>query len=252
MSDLTEETLTAFLDNFGLTHDPVGTNKLYNQLMALSRYAVLKGLLNTIPELAPLPEPRRIPDAYTTDQVQALFVAVGSLRYSVAGLPAVGFWRALLSLLLDTGLRVSAAFSIRQSNCNLLGRWVFVAAENQKQYADQRLRFTETTRQAISAIWEPPREMLFPWPYDVSTRYNQLDRILRLAGLPLGRRNKFQKCRRTFATWCRRFGADATAQLGHSSDEVTRRYYLDPGESRQLADVMPPRWFENSAIDFSI
>lgn len=239
LSDLNEDTLSRFLDHFGHYHVPRGSNKLLAQLMALARFAVLKGMLPTIPDLLPVPEPKRIPQAYTLTQAQALLAAAGECRGEICGIPAPLFWTAFFRVGIECGFRVGALFKILRRNVDLEQRTIFVPAESQKQYADQRLRFSKRTLAAIRAIWYPERKCLFPWNLDPSSRYNHLDRILRRAGLPLGRLNKFQKLRRTCASLGKRYGADATAQLGHSSEEVTRRWYLDTSDFVQTADVLP-------------
>lgn len=67
-------------------------------------------------------------------------------------------------------------------------------------------------------------------------------KLFRLAGLPSGRDCKPQRLRRSHATHLKAAGGDPTLALGHSSEEVTRRYYLDPvilGDESPAA-LLPP------------
>jgi integrase len=62
---------------------------------------------------------------------------------------------------------------------------------------------------------------------------------LKLAGLPTDAKSKFQRIRRSHATHLHIAGGDATASLGHSSDSITRRHYLDVRLlSRQSAEKL--------------
>ncbi len=243
VSDLTEETVARFLRAMADGRAPRTVNKCRDQLLALARFACAKGLLREVPDCMALPEPKRLPDYWEVGELGSLLSAAGSVRGEICGLPAVYWWRSLFLLLFDTGLRISAMMHLPQRCVDLDGRWILATAETQKQFADQRLRFSEQTRTTLLRIWLPTRELLFPWPFDVGTLYNRLSGILRAAGLPCDRRCKFQKLRRTNANLGRKHGGalgfDPCAQLGHSSDAVTREFYLSPESSVQAADVLP-------------
>ncbi len=239
IADLNEDSIVGFLSAFARGHHPVTTNSSRSQLLALARYAHAKGFIREVPDVAKLKEPRRLPDAWTVEQVGLLLGAARQTRGEICGLPSPRYWSAVILLAYDTGLRAGALFSLPRENVDLCDRTVFARAEIQKQYADQLLRFAEDTAEAITSIWFPERYLLFPWQKHRASLYNHWHRIVGAAGLRCTRRDQFQKFRRTNATIGKRHGADATAQLGHSSDYVTRRHYLAPEASVQAADVMP-------------
>jgi integrase len=223
-----------------LKRGPRTINKARDRLLALARFAHAKHLLDEVPDVLPLPEPRQIPQAYTPDEVAALLGACREHAGSYAGIPAGLYWFAVGQLLYWTGLRSGVLWKMARKQVDIERATVFVPAEHQKQNADQLLRIHADCVDAMGAIWQPDRHLLFPWPYMcLETRYNHWDRILRRAGLPLVKRNKFKMLRKTCATLCRANGADATTQLGHSSDAITRRHYLAPGMELQAADVLP-------------
>lgn len=67
----------------------------------------------------------------------------------------------------------------------------------------------------------------FEWPYCKTYLWLMFGKLLRQAGLPNGRRDKFHKIRRSVASWFEVAGGNATELLGHSGREITR-LYLDP------------------------
>ena len=86
-------------------------------------------------------------------------------------------------------------------------------------------------------------DTLFLWPMDQSGLYNHFKKITGRAGLGTGRDVMFHAIRRTTASHLAAAGGDATAYLGHSSDRITRRSYLDPrivqAAGRKPIDALP-------------
>jgi integrase len=181
----------------------------------------------------------RLPIAWTMEEMGLILAACAATPGMVGEIPARMFWTALILLLFDTGLRLRAALSIERSNLDLATGWLCIAAETQKQKTEQRFQVSVQTTDAILAIWSPPRRLLFPW-----TRTGRrvriwvcLGNILKRAGLPSGRRDKFHKFRRTTASHiAAAAGIDAASrQLGHSATDVTLRY-IDPRIARAHID----------------
>lgn len=130
-------------------------------------------------------------------------------------------------------------WAIRRADVDLDRRVVLARWQSQKQKSDQRLSLTAGTVDALRLIWWPERELVFPWVRTPQERYYYLSRLLCLAGLPHTNRDKFGRLRRTTANLCAARGVDPTRQLGHSSPEVTRRYYLDDSAGPTAGDVLP-------------
>jgi integrase len=183
--------------------------------------------------------PKRIPEAWSVEDMNLILQTAGQVRGRVCGVPAGDWWTALILVLYETGLRINAAISIAIADLNLESRWLFVPAENQKQDADQSFRLHPNTIAVIQRTLVAPydqREELFPWRFDQGGTTRVLGKhyrkILKQAGLPHGRRDLFHKFRRTSATAVARVADEQAAKqhLGHSHLDVTRRY-IDP---RQL------------------
>jgi len=240
LHDLSEEVLVGLQSCQVLRRGAASTvNKILNFLLAQARYAAQRGYLSIAPEVLDLPEPKRIPTAYTPIQVSRLFHAAIEEDGSIAGIPAGMWWLALLEFLYWTGARIRAALLVLRANVDLNAATVLLAAETQKHRADQLLTLHPDCVEAIGWIWEPPRTLLFRWPHHQTTLYRRYERILKRAGLPFSRRDKFQRLRRTCYSWTMTGGADAGWQLGHSGD--LSRYYEDPSitQQRQACDVLP-------------
>lgn len=245
VSDLNEETLCDFLEAVAKGHAPRTANADRDRLMAQARFAVLKGRLGFIPDLPVWPELRRVPKAYKLHQLDQLVRACAETPGRICGIPSNRYWLAVALVLYDTGCRAGACWALRRSDVDREERTVYFPAEYAKQKADQLLRMARDTLSAINAIWDYPRDesdLLFPWDFVPSVRYQHWRRILQRAGLPDDRPDMFHKLRRTTATICKRFGGDPTFQLGHTSDAITRKCYLDPSDEMHAADLMPRPW----------
>lgn len=159
------------------------------------------------------------------------------------GIPARLWWPALLLFAFDTGLRISAALSIRWQDLDLADRWVLVPAEFQKQGADQRFRLHGDTVEAIAKLQPFGLDCVFHWPRARSVLFRHLGKVLVAAGFAApGRLDKFHKIRKTSATYLANECGKAAAcdHLGHSSMSVTSRY-LDPRFIKriQASEVLP-------------
>jgi integrase len=237
LADLNDSTVTAHIGWIAETgRSPRTGNKSRDQLLAIWRYAARKRHLELWPDVEPLREYTRTPTAWTIQQlakiidVARLFGPGGMKRLrqpSLCGIPADVWWVTLFLVLYDTGIRIGAAMQLRCDDYQAEQRRLFVRAETQKHRADQVLPVSEETAEALAkCIAAAEREQLFPWPHNKSLIYFHFNRLLKAAGLPAGRRDKFHKIRRTSATAAElALGPGAASiHLGHSSPKVTERY----------------------------
>jgi integrase/recombinase XerC len=214
-------------------------NKNITALCTLWRYAYRKRMVDDLPrDVAEVPELTRIPEAWTVDQFATLLDAASAQDpWTVCAAPASHFWRALLLVLYDTGLRITAVLKLSLSALDVSRRCLSVPAEVQKHKAAQALVLDPHTVELLCTLpREAGDERLLPVPWGGRERGGlpQLERwlkhILAAAGLPNGQRDLFQKIRRTNATCvANATGNDEAAQkqLGHSSVSLTRRNYID-------------------------
>lgn len=141
----------------------------------------------------------------------------------------------------DSAERLSAVLSLRFADVH--DGLVRFRAEGRKGHRrDVTRTISEVTAEAIAAIRNPLRDLVFPWSMAVTTLYYQMDRILIRAGLPTDRRSKFHRIRRTAASYYEAAGGDAQVLLDHSSPVLKRKHYLDPriaGDATDAASRLP-------------
>lgn len=243
LSQITEEIVCGYLASITKRRSPATANKHRGYLLAMLRLASKKKLaaFDWTGDVRKLPEPRRVPRAYSLREIERLLCAARDLPGTLGDCPASLWMIALLLTLYDTGLRIGAALSILTSDVDLAEKSLLVHAEAQKQNADQWFRLSDQTVSAVAAIWCPHREFLFPWPFARITLHRWFLRLAKSAGVPAGGTSGcFHRLRKSCASYANAAGADATAQLGHSGPAVTSAY-LDPRicHAVQAADVLP-------------
>lgn len=202
----------------------------FERLLALWRWAAQRRYVEDWPDLkCPVRRLRRAPTAWTPAQLSALAAATCLLRGTVAGIVSSLWWRALVLVGLDTGLRAKQLLQLGWVDVDLARPAVLAQAEWSKTGQDEHLGIAPDTAEALTAIMLPTRRLVFPWTQCRETYFRHWTRLLRLAGLPQSRRDKTQKLRRTCGTWAELVGGPGAGQriLGHSTPSVTARHYLD-------------------------
>ena len=101
--------------------------------------------------------------------------------------------------------------------------------------ADKMSELPPVAVEALRAIGQPCRDLVFPWPKCESELWTQYGKILKRAGLTRDRKSKFHRMRRSAASHYEAAGGNATELCGHSTRRVTRAY-LDP----RIATVVQP------------
>ena len=238
LSDLSDETVSGFMQwilDLGLSRTTANDSRSY--VLALWRYAYRKQkklagerVVQEWPDVLKLREHRRLPRAWTIEEMQRLLTAAAETGGTIDTIAAGPWWTALLLTMYDTGIRRGAAFAIQRRDVDLDTRWLTVPAESQKQKVEQRFRLSEQTSDALRRIWQPPRRLLFPWPWRKrEVEYKHLTGILIRAGLSHDSKSKFHRLRKTTASHIAKAAGVSVASmvLGHSDVEVTKRY-IDP------------------------
>lgn len=197
-----------------------------SQLVAMWNCAAKRRFVDRFPDVPSSPVPRRIPIAWTEEQLQRLIEACRRERGDYCGVPAGRWWVALHLVLWDTGERIGAASSVQWED--LRKDWLIVRAEYRKgRRADAEYRLGGDTLEALDAIREPPRESIFPWPYSSSYLWHVYGLILSAAWLPNDRKHKFHCMRKSVASHLKAAGGDPQLAMDHC-DPRTTKAYLDP------------------------
>jgi len=219
-------------------------NKTRAALVAIWRYAYRKKWTDDRPDVDKLRMPKHVPEAWTMGELERLLAACTTARGNVGQTPAWLFWHAFVLVVYDTGLRRTAALSIRMADVR--DGNVTVQAEFQKHGMAQTFRLSPQTadvvREFVAA--DPDRELLFPWPFGIMHPFTLAFRkLLKAAGLAATRKDLIHKLRRTSATHLANVAGQSFVQahLGHSHPSVTAGY-IDPRQlshSMRAADLLP-------------
>lgn len=244
LAEITLPDACSFLAHVGAELAAATVNKYRRSLLAVAGYAAKQGFLDGswIDDVPKWTEPKRLPEAWTTTEIEAMVAVARSLPANVNGCLARHFWPALILTLWNTGLRITPTMSIASRNVSLAERSLIARAETQKHKADQWFPLQDSTVAALTAIYRPDTERLFNWPHDRNVRQwptltQHFRRIIDAAGLRQPEK-PFHKFRASCASYTDALGGDAQQQLGHSSRAVTARY-LDPRITRTRRDVLP-------------
>lgn len=239
LSDFTQENLARFAAVRRRTHPPTTVNREAAKLVAEWRAACRKGILSVWPDHKPEREPDRIPQAWSQDEINRLFLSASEERRRVGDVPGSIWWTGLFFALWDSGERIGPMRKLLWDDLDSNG-WLIVKAEYRKgKTRDRAYQLHPQSMAAIAQIKPYSRRLIFAWPLSDSYIYRRLEEILERAGLPADRKSKFHRIRKSHASHAEVAGLNATELLDHSSRSVTR-VYLDPKivKPRQATDVL--------------
>ena len=219
---------------------PATCNKARDHLTALWRFASRHRIVDTWPEVQPLPEPERIPVAWTIDELNLLLDYIATLDGMISGTPASDWWTALILVLWDTGERIGAVLKLRWCDVRLASGTLIFRAETRKgRTRDKMHALHPDTVVRLRRLAHHP--VVFKWDRSYTLIWTHFGRMLERAGLPADRKSKFHRIRKTAASYYKRAGGNPTELLDHSSAKTTAAY-LDPTIiGHQAAHELLPR-----------
>lgn len=235
IQDLTDLTLSRFLEHRATYRSPYTAEKERTQLLSLWRFAADRGLLADRPCVPPAPLPDRIPQAWTVEQLQALMRAAAATRGYIGEVPAGTWYSALLNVLWESAERIGAVLACRP--CDFVQPLLTVQAEYRKGgKRDRTYRLSPATCDLLEQARGKRR--LLEWPQNPGYLWAKYKDVVARAGLGHDRKCGFHQLRRSAASHYAALGGDAVKLLDHSSPRITHRWYLD----RRLTDRDPPAW----------
>jgi integrase len=209
-----------------------------------------RGHVAVWPTTPALDEPQRTPRAWSEKQLRALFNAAALERGTKRGIPKWQWWTLLLSLLWDTSERIGAILECRWEHVDFDSRWLHVPAECRKgRKKDMAYLLSPETVAELRMMRRRSPEFLLPPIYNYAYLWQAYERLLKTAGLPVDRKSKFHRIRRSVASHFEAAGGDAQRMMGHSSRAITEGYIdpsicVPPQATQRLA--RPDRWIEPS------
>ncbi|XZE35839.1 tyrosine-type recombinase/integrase [Pirellulaceae bacterium SH501] len=228
LNDLTDDNIERHMWAIvGRGGSPASANKDFGQLTALWRFASHNRMIDTWPNVRPLPEPERVPLGWIQEELDRLFTTIAQQKGVIWTVPASIWWRSLLLVLLDTGERIGAVRQLERHH--LQGEYLLIPAHIRKgKKRDKLFHLNEDTVQSLTEMnAKHDSDLLFPWDRCDNYIYKRYDAILKAAKLSHDRRSKFHRVRRTVASAVANQGGDPTAAMDHASPRTTRKY-LDP------------------------
>jgi integrase len=247
-SELSVELFLAWMKSLSANGQAAATiNSKRSHLICIWRAAHAEGLAPKPPKKSKLPrkrEPRRLPNSWTIAQMETIVGNCRSVkgRFRFSGILKADFLASMVYFQYDTATRLAANLAVRCSDINLETGLVYLRWESAKTGIEQVHWLSPETLDAISSIWDPSREYVWPWGPNRNGLWSTLRAVLKASHLPFDRRCLFHRFRRTTATMMAgKVGMSAAAAaLGHTSEAMTKRY-VDPSNllATRPIDVLP-------------
>ena len=205
-------------------------NKFRDKMLAIWRFLAQRGMLTTWPDVKPAVELRRIPVAWSREQLAKLWAACEAQQGKIGAMSASLWWHSLHTVAGDTGERISGLLSIRRDDVDLDQQWVVIRTEGRKGEGVRTRRAGYIPRRAIccGSFFRRCVGFVFEWPMDRTYLWSRYSALLKDAGLPTDRQHKFHCLRKSVASYFEAAGGSATDALGHSDSRITKRHSLDP------------------------
>jgi integrase len=233
IQDLTDLTISRFLEYRASIRSPYTAEKERTQLLSLWRFAADRGLLPDRPCVPPAPLPDRIPTAWSLEQLQALMRSAAATRGYVGSIPASVWYPALINVLWESAERIGAILACRPGD--FTPPLLMVRAEYRKGgKRDKAYRLTPETCSLVARACG--RTRVFEWTQDHGYLWHKYKDVVARAGLGRDRKCGFHQLRRSAASHFAAAGGDPVKLLDHSSPRITHRWYLD----RRMTDRDPP------------
>ena len=199
------------------------------------------GILETVPWVRPPKVPLPLPRIVADDQLNACYQAAGKMRIpKVDGIAPADWWRTLLVVAYNTGLRFGSLFSLQMSDIDWKNNQIVIPPERMKSKRAHVLSLNATTMTHLRKI-RTDREAVFPQPTHRRDFYRCLHRLQNLAGIPENDHFGLHNIRKTTATrlWENSPQA-AQLALGHAGSDVTIKHYVQSGDIvKRALDALP-------------
>lgn len=183
------------------------------------------------PDVEPIKVPKRIPRAFSVGDLERVLAVTRRLRGDMRGIGIhkSDWYTSLILFFYDTGVRLSAALEVRPCDLNLAERYALLEVENSKTGIEQLCNLSDQTVAAIEPMFDAEREHVWPYPWHRRRLWLDLQEICDAAGVLLLKGEGFHILRKTHATYSVKTHGwqRAQADLGHTNEQMTRRY-VDP------------------------
>lgn len=224
-------------------------NRELRYIRAALRTAGEWGLMEKVPRVKMLREPKRLPTFIPEDHFAAIYAATerATVPADVPNVSPADWWRALLVFAYMTGWRIGQILAIRWDDVDLDGGFAITRADDNKGKRDMRIPLHPVVVEHLRKIEGSFSDTVFPWSPRIAELWHAFVRIqkaTRLADgspLPKGGRSGgwygFHDLRRAFATMnAAGLSAFQLQTLMQHADLSTTRRYVNMAE--QLSPVV--------------
>ena len=238
LEDLDDLVVSQWLTAMAEKKSPNSVARERSGILAIWNLAQGRGLVRLRPSVAPELVPQSVPRAFTVDELVRL---ADSAKYATGwvGPVAAGlFFRALIAVGLETGERITALLNTPR-HCWHRPTLTVPASIRKGRRQERVYELSPEACDLVDAVSRHEGPTVFWWIASGTALRKRWKTITRRAGLGDGRDVQFHALRRSTASHLAAAGLDATAYLGHSTDRITRRSYLDP---RVVDSARPKAW----------
>lgn len=205
----------------------------------------------SFPTLPPMSPIKRIPRAYTAEDVSRLLRVSLALPGALGGLPRGLWWASIQRAAWETAERISPLLALAWGCVDLPGKTLHFLGENRKGARGDILReISDETAGWLAALrcGRGDDDLVWPWPKSLSTLWFEHNRIAAVAEVTA---RGFHGFRRSSASYLALAGGIAVASdhLGHATTTMTKERYVDPSICRPAVppvSILPPLNLGNS------
>lgn len=238
LDDLDDLKVAQWLTAMGQKKSASSVARERSGVLAIWNLAQGRGLVKLRPTVAPELVPQAMPRAFTSEELSRLAECARHSGGWVGPVRAAVFFRALIAVGLETGERISAMLNTPRA-CWQRPTLTVPASVRKGRRQERVYELSPEACDLVDAVSAHSGPTVFWWTASDTALRKRWKTITRRAGLGDGREVQFHALRRSTASHLAAAGLDATAFLGHSSDRITRRSYLDP---RVVDSKRPKAW----------
>ena len=238
LDDLDDLVVSQWLAKMAEKKSPNSVSRERSGILALWNLAQGRGLVRLRPTVAPELIPQSTPRAFTADELARLAEAAKWSSGWVGPIPASVFFQALIAVGLETGERINALLKAPR-HCWHSPTLTVPAAIRKGRRQERVYELSPEACALVDRVVAHDGPTVFWWIASGTALRKRWKTITRRAGLGDGRDVQFHALRRSTASHLAAAGLDATSYLGHSTDRITRRSYLDP---RVVDATRPKAW----------
>jgi integrase len=240
LDDLDDLVVSQWLTKMAEKKSPNSVARERSGILAIWNLAQGRGLVRLRPTVAPELIPQSTPRAFTTAELARLAEAAKWSSGWVGPVPASTFFRALIAVGLETGERINALLKTPRQ-CWQRPTLTVPAVIRKGRRQERVYELSPEACELVDAVTAHDGPTVFWWIASDTALRKRWKTITRRAGLGDGRDVQFHALRRSTASHLAAAGLDATGYLGHSTDRITRRSYLDP----RVVDASRPKAWQS-------